>query len=273
MAALSNTCELSSIPGFKFQPVDDFTVDKEYCQYYPCWNGKVLFISLTSDNINLKQKYQEAILKHNNSLEENQYPDAGFDVFVPEKSETEHLRVEQGQWMRKVEYLRKDCDSGALDVHQRTKELKEANREIAKLLRDIEIAQQKVKATFKIDFNIKCAMFNKVRVVKSSTKKEHLIYDINQPLGFYMYPRSSISKTHLRLANNVGIIDSGYRGNLGGFFDIHNLPADKNPYVQYQRLVQICSNTLEPFKVILVDDIDKLGTTERGEGGFGSTGV
>ena len=116
-------------------------------------------------------------------------------------------------------------------------------------------------------------MFNKLRVVKSSTKKLNHIYYINQPLGFYMYPRSSISKTHLRLANNVGIIDSGYRGNLGGFFDIHNLPADKKPYEQYQRLVQICSNTLEPFKVILVDDIDKFGTTERGEGGFGSTGV
>jgi dUTP pyrophosphatase len=220
MAALNNTCNLYSIPGFKFQPIDDFTVDEEYSKYYPCWDGKVLFISLTSDDKNIKQKYQEAIIKHNNSLEDNEYPDAGFDVFVPEKP-----------------------------------------------------SEQEVKATFKIDFNIKCAMFNKLRGVKSSNKSEHLIYDINQPLGFYMYPRSSISKTHLRLANNVGIIDSGYRGNLGGFFDIHNLPVDENPYEQYQRLVQICSNTLEPFKVILVDDIDKLGTTERGEGGFGSTGV
>ena len=221
MAALSHQCKLSSIPGFKFQPIDDFTIDKEYCNYYPCWDGKVLFISLTDDNNNnLKNKYQEAILKHNNSLENNQYPDAGFDVFVPEKPS------DQGQ-----------------------------------------------KSTFKIDFSIKCAMFNKLRVVKSSIKKENLIYDINKPLGFYMYPRSSISKTHLRLANNVGIIDSGYRGNLGGFFDIHNLPAGEKPYEQYQRLVQICSNTLEPFKVILVDDIDELGTTERGEGGFGSTGV
>ncbi len=219
MAALSHQCELSSIPGFKFQPMDDFIVDEEYCNYYPCWDGKVLFISLTDDNINLKNKYQEAILKHNNSLENNQYPDSGFDVFVPENP-----------------------------------------------------SDQVQKPTFKIDFSIKCAMFNKLRVVKSSIKREHLIYDINKPLGFYMYPRSSISKTHLRLANNVGIIDSGYRGNLGGFFDIHNLPADKKPYEQYQRLVQICSNTLEPFKVILVDDIDKLGTTERGEGGFGSTG-
>lgn len=119
------------------------------------------------------------------------------------------------------------------------------------------ISASEKKTTKKLDLKIQCAM-----------------YDASgNPSAFYMYPRSSISKTPFRLANNTGIIDSGYRGNLGGVFDIHNLPADKAPYEQYQRLVQICSNTLEPFKVILVDDIDKLGTTERGEGGFGSTGV
>ena len=231
MAALTHLCDFPSIPGFKFQPIDDCSMEKEYCKYYSCWDGKVLFISLTSDNINLKDKYQEAILKHNNSLENNEYPDAGFDVFVPDKP---------------------DWNIDPFEVH-------------------------------KIDFKIKCAMFNKLSYVECSVKDEtNIKYKLNQPLGFYMYPRSSISKTHLRLANNVGIIDSGYRGNLCGVFDIHNLPIDKKPYSlptdekpyeQYQRLVQICSNTLEPFKVILVDDIDKLGTTERGEGGFGSTGV
>lgn len=221
MAALTHLCDFPSIPGFKFQPIDDCSTENEYCKYYSCWDGKVLFISLTSDNINLKNKYQEAILKHNNSLENNEYPDAGFDVFVPKNPDN-----------------------------------------------------QEEKATFKIDFNIKCAMFNNLSFVECSVKDETIIkYNLNQPLGFYMYPRSSISKTHLRLANNVGIIDSGYRGNLGGFFDKHNLPEGENPYEQYQRLVQICSNTLEPFKVILVDDVDKLGITERGEGGFGSTGV
>ena len=39
------------------------------------------------------------------------------------------------------------------------------------------------------------------------------------PTAFFMYPRSSIYKTTLRLANNTGIIDSGYRGNLMGAFD------------------------------------------------------
>ena len=100
---------------------------------------------------------------------------------------------------------------------------------------------------------------------------------------FYLYPRSSISKTRVRLANNVGIIDSGYRGNICAYFDIkktlinENLTSEKDNAViilsKYQRVLQICSNNLEPFKVILINNIESLGETERGDGGFGSTGV
>ena len=39
------------------------------------------------------------------------------------------------------------------------------------------------------------------------------------------------------------------------------------------RMFQICSPTLEPFMVQIVNSEDKLGVTERGSGGFGSTGV
>ena len=104
----------------------------------------------------------------------------------------------------------------------------------------------------KIDFLVKC----------SATRN-------TVTTGYYMYPRSSISKTSLRLANSVGIIDSGYRGNLIGAFDC------RDPYLvpQYTKLVQICSPTLEPIYVTIVDTVDELGlNTERGEGGFGSTG-
>ena len=87
-----------------------------------------------------------------------------------------------------------------------------------------------------------------------------------KPTAFYLYPRSSISKTNFRLANNVGIIDSGYRGNIGAYFDCKcNTKIVKN-----QRLLQICSNTLEPFYVVLVDN---LNITERGKNGFGSSGL
>ena len=87
-------------------------------------------------------------------------------------------------------------------------------------------------------------------------------------VSYYMYPRSSLSKTDLRFANSVGIIDAGYRGNLRGAFD--NIRDE--PYViqKGQRLLQICSPTLGPIKMTLVNTLSE---TSRGEGGFGSTGV
>jgi dUTP pyrophosphatase len=87
-----------------------------------------------------------------------------------------------------------------------------------------------------------------------------------------LYPRSSISKTNLRLANSVGIIDAGYRGHIMAVFDINN---NNNIYVgkAYERYVQICAPGLIPITVEIVNSIEELGEkTERGEGGFGSTG-
>lgn len=90
--------------------------------------------------------------------------------------------------------------------------------------------------------------------------------------GFYMYPRSSISKSNVRLANNVGIIDSGYRGHLMGMFDII---YDDNVIInKFDRHLQICAPGLIPIVVELVDLREELGVeTIRGNGGFGSTCV
>lgn len=109
-----------------------------------------------------------------------------------------------------------------------------------------------------IDFKIKCALFDTVK---------------NKFQSFYLYPRSSIYKTPLRLANSVGIIDSGYRGNIKGFFDLLQIQRDDLTYIleENQRLVQICSGSLEPFIIEPINNISSLGYTERGEGGFGST--
>ena len=93
------------------------------------------------------------------------------------------------------------------------------------------------------------------------------------PSGFYMYPRSSLgTKTKLRLANSVGIIDSGYRGNLMAALDnIH--PEQAHEAQQGDRLVQICAPDLSPFIIELVDNTEHLSQTSRGTGGFGSTGT
>jgi len=91
----------------------------------------------------------------------------------------------------------------------------------------------------------------------------------NIPQPFYLYPRSSISGTPLRMSNSVGIIDSGYRGNL--IAKVDNI-GDTDHDIEFgARLFQVCSRTLEPFR--LVEIVDRLDfDTARGAGGFGSTG-
>ena len=91
--------------------------------------------------------------------------------------------------------------------------------------------------------------------------------------GYYLYPRSSMSKTPLMLSNHVGIIDAGYRGNIMAATRWLTLSGDK-PYTvaKHTRLYQICGPSLARVYATLVDK-DDLTITSRGDGGFGSTGV
>ena len=97
-----------------------------------------------------------------------------------------------------------------------------------------------------------------------------------KPVGYYLYPRSSTgTKTPLRLSNSVGIIDSGYRGNIIAAFDNRDTSNGGEFVVEMgSRVVQICPPELSyPVLVEIVDNESDLGTTNRGEGGFGSTGI
>lgn len=90
------------------------------------------------------------------------------------------------------------------------------------------------------------------------------------PTGFFIYPRSSISNTHLMLANSIGVIDSTYRGNLMAKF---KLLGDFHKVEKHDRLVQIVAPNMCRIKAVIVNSVEELSpTTERGEGGFGSTG-
>jgi len=86
-------------------------------------------------------------------------------------------------------------------------------------------------------------------------------------LSYYLYPRSSLVRTPLRMANSVGIIDAGYRGNLQVALD--HFGDTEYTIEAGTRLFQICSPTLDPIHLELVEG---LSNTERGSGGFGSTG-
>ena len=87
------------------------------------------------------------------------------------------------------------------------------------------------------------------------------------PVSFMLVPRSSISKTPLRMSNSIGIIDSGYRGEIMASVD--NISNEDYMITPGQRLFQIVHPTLYPFNV---DVVKELSETERGDGGFGSTG-
>ena len=111
-----------------------------------------------------------------------------------------------------------------------------------------------------INLKIKCS----TQMIRYNNRKNYCCY--------YLYPRSSLSKTPLRLANSTGIIDAGYRNNLIGAFDLIN-HVDGFLVEKNTRLLQICSPTLSPIYVELVEtEVELSQETERNEGGFGSTG-
>jgi dUTP pyrophosphatase len=92
------------------------------------------------------------------------------------------------------------------------------------------------------------------------------------PKGFVglVFPRSSIRKTDLSLSNSVGVIDSGYRGEIQATFNQKAL--SKNGSLLYgvgDRIMQII---IIPYPPIEFEEVNELNNTERGEGGFGSTG-
>jgi hypothetical protein len=193
----------------------------------------VLKIFIDSSDSNLRTEYNNAANKHNMKLLNSpRHIDAGFDLFAP-GNEGDEL----DNWGLTLRFFGPNWENRNTNVN-------------------------------KIDYKVKCSA-----QMYTDTGK---MYNT----GFYMYPRSSISKTPLRLANSTGIIDAGYRGNLMGVFDVVNVPDNLSDSREadyfgrkLDRYVQICAPGLVPIIVEIVGSIEDLGEeTERGGGGFGSTG-
>ena len=93
------------------------------------------------------------------------------------------------------------------------------------------------------------------------------------PKGFVglVFPRSSIRKTHLHLSNSVGVIDSGYRGEIQATFKKIQ-GVSNNALDNYKVGDRICQIIIIPYPPIEFEEVEELSNTERGEGGFGSTG-
>lgn len=81
-----------------------------------------------------------------------------------------------------------------------------------------------------------------------------------------LYPRSSIYKNHAILSNSVGVIDHGYTGEIGAKMLFN---TDDFGYKVGDRAVQLI---IEPIPSIKFIEVDELSSSERGDGGFGSSG-
>lgn len=96
-----------------------------------------------------------------------------------------------------------------------------------------------------------------------------------QYVSYWLLPRSSISKTNYRMANSVGLIDSGYRGNIMAKVDLvvdnkEDIYLGINNIKPSTRLFQIATGDLTPISEVRV--VSELSKTDRGSGSFGSTG-
>jgi dUTP pyrophosphatase len=87
------------------------------------------------------------------------------------------------------------------------------------------------------------------------------------PDGFMglVFPRSSIRKTDLLLSNSVGVIDAGYRGEIQATFK-------KTGGAVYKIGDRGAQLIIIPHPIVEWNEVNELNNTERGEGGFGSTG-
>lgn len=104
-----------------------------------------------------------------------------------------------------------------------------------------------------------------------------LAFEIPEGYVGLLFPRSSNAKKCLTLTNSVGVIDSGYRGEVmfkfrpAMEFDTgERLRIDKKIYEVGERIGQII---IIPYPHIEFIETDELSKTERGNGGFGHTGA
>ena len=108
-----------------------------------------------------------------------------------------------------------------------------------------------------------------------SVKKESSFWEygtgisMQLPEGYVglLFPRSSISKTDHFLKNSVGVIDSGYRGEIKIRMSVPHL--GEPCYHVGDRIAQLVILKL-PW--VQIEEVDDLESSDRGDGGFGSTG-
>jgi dUTP pyrophosphatase len=105
-----------------------------------------------------------------------------------------------------------------------------------------------------------------------------LAFEIPKGYVGLIFPRSSICKEQLLLSNSVGVIDSGYRGEVSFKFkpslalDSLQHVTDRKKYGVYKVGERVGQMIIMPYPSIEFEEVDDLSETERGDGGYGSSG-
>lgn len=96
---------------------------------------------------------------------------------------------------------------------------------------------------------------------------------IEPPEGYHteIYPRSSISKYDLILANGIGLVDYSYRGNIKLRFKFTGSGTDDSLKLRYKKGDKIGQLVIRKTEHLEFIEVNDLSETERGTGGFGST--
>jgi len=205
---------------------------------------------------------------------------------------------EAEEYLKKLEELEKNIESNDDDDGIDLNFITEINDLLSKLQTDLQPNQQPQQNTFTTQSNMGEGVLVKVKkldqsaVIPSYSKvgdagmdltitniKENTSFSITYGFGIAMeilkgyvgliFPRSSVRNQDLILSNCVGVIDSGYRGELQATFK-KTLGLDSLSYNVGERGAQII---ILPYPTIYMTEVPELSDTERGTGGFGSTGI
>lgn len=108
---------------------------------------------------------------------------------------------------------------------------------------------------------------------QSIDKNYNMVYGtgiaVEIPKGYVglVFPRSSIASTDIMLSNSVGVIDSGYRGEVIAKFK--RVTGEFNTYKVGDRIAQLI---IIPYPEVVFEEVKELSSSDRGEGGYGSSG-
>jgi dUTP pyrophosphatase len=203
---------------------------------------------------------------------------------------------EAEEYLKKLENLEKninsdDDDDEGIDLNF----IGELNELLSKLEQELKVDQPKQTTTpnttisesvmvkvKKLDPNAVIPSYSKVgdagMDLTITSIKENTTFDVSYGFGIAMeipkgyvglvFPRSSVRNQDLILSNCVGVIDSGYRGEIQATFKKTN-GLDSLKYNVGERGAQII---ILPYPQVFMTEVPELSNSERGEGGFGSTG-